>query len=45
MKTYDYKTKALLTTIGMKGTGNGQVKNYQINWYNLEANNLPSFKG
>ena len=26
VKTYDYKSRTLLTTIGMKGTGNGQVR-------------------
>ena len=28
VKTYDYKTRSILTTIGMKGTGNGQVRTF-----------------
>ena len=31
VKTYDYKSRSLLTTIGMKGTGNGQVRTF---WFN-----------
>ena len=31
VKTYDYKSRSLLTTIGMKGTGNGQVRAF---WFN-----------
>ena len=37
VKTYDYKSRSLLTTIGMKGTGNGQVRTFWFNtvWANL----------